>query len=783
MSVAVTRARARTEAPTGRERRRVKTPTVLQMEAVECGAAALAIVLAHYGRWVPLEELRAACGVSRDGSRASNILKAARAYGLEGKGMRMEPASLSGVRLPAILFWNFNHFLVIEGYNRKGVRLNDPASGQRTVSWQDFDGSFTGVVLVLEPTDRLERAGSAPSVVKGLRKRFHGGTAALVLCVLAGIGLLVPGLLVPASVRIFVNEYLEAGNRSWLWQLVLAVGLAAVAQMAFTWLQQITLLRLSTKLAMSMSTRFFEHVLRLPLAFFSQRYAGHVVTRVTVNDQIASLLSSQLATSLLSLLTSAFFLVLMFIYDWQLTLITITFALINVIALQAVARRQRDINRRLVQDTGKLTAAAVSGLQNIETLKATSEDASFFSRWAGSQANVIDSMQSLGGPASGLASLPALLTGANTAVILGFGGWQVMDGTLSLGTLLAFQILAGGFNGPIAQLVGFGAVLQQTAANLASVDDVLDYPADPEATAPRPATQAIEAAAVRAAAQGTALEGLGVQGMAVDETMVARNGGSASSGSNGSAVASRNGVPKRLSGALELVDISFGYNPLGEPLVEGLSLRVEPGQRVALVGPTGSGKSTIARIVAGLNRPWGGQILFDGIPREEISRDVLSVSVAFVDQDIQLFESSVHDNLTLWDPTVPEEIVVRGARDASIHDDILRRPGGYDRIIDEGGRDWSGGQRQRLEIARALTANPSLLIMDEATSALDPLVEQAIDERVRARGCTCLIVAHRLSTIRDCDEIIVLEQGKPVERGTHEELAARGGTYEELLAE
>jgi NHLM bacteriocin system ABC transporter peptidase/ATP-binding protein len=735
----------RKAAPTGSERRRKKTPTVLQMEAVECGAASLGIVLAHYGRWVPLEELRNECGVSRDGSKASNVLKAARRYGLEGTGQRMELNGLKDVRLPAIVFWNFNHFLVLEGYGPKLVYLNDPASGPRTVTWDEFDGSFTGVVLDVAPTEEFERAGSQPSLVRGLSSRFHGGLAAVVMCLLAGLGLLVPGLLVPAAVRTFVNEVLGQGNRSWLWLLVIGVGLAAVAQLAFTWLQQVTLLRLSTKLAMSMSTRFMEHVLRLPLLFFSQRYAGHVVTRIQVNDQIASMLSSQLSASLLAMLTSVFYLVLMVIYDWQLTLVTLAFAGLNVLALQFTAKKQKDASRRLVQDSGKLTATAVSGLANIETLKATSEDASFFSRWAGHQAKVLGSAQTLGAPMALLSSLPAMLISLNTAALIGFGGLQVMDGTLSLGTLVAFQMLAAGFSGPIAQLVGFGAVLQQASGNLASVDDVLNYPVDPE-VAERPHVEEVE--------------------------LPSTNGH-----------VRRKRVPSRLSGEIDLVDVCFGYNPLEPALVQNLNLHVEPGQRVAIVGPTGSGQSTVSKMVAGLNQPWSGEILFDGIPRTAIPRHVLASSLAFVDQEIQLFEGSVRDNLTLWDPTIAEEAVVRAARDANIHDDVVKRPSGYDRAIEEGGRDWSGGQRQRLEIARALAGDPAILIMDEATSALDPLVEQAIDRAIRARGCTCLIVAHRLSTIRDCDEIVVLSKGIAVERGTHDQLVANGGIYAEFLNE
>jgi NHLM bacteriocin system ABC transporter peptidase/ATP-binding protein len=732
-------------APTGAEKRRAKAPTLLQMEAVECGAAALGIVLAHYGRWVPLEELRLECGVSRDGSKASNVLKAARKYGLEGSGKRMEPKSLATVRLPAIVFWNFNHFLVVEGYGPKWVYLNDPASGPRRVTWEEFDGSFTGVVLDVAPAGGFVRAGSPPSLVRGLARRFHGGAPALVMCVLAGLGLLVPGLLVPAAVRTFVNEVLGQDNRSWQWLLVFGVGLAAVAELAFTWLQQITLLRLSTKLAMSMSTRFMEHVLRLPLLFFTQRYAGHVVTRIQVNDQIASMLSSQLAASLLATLTSVFYLVLMVIYDWQLTLLTLLFSGLNVFALRFTVARQKDASRRLVQDSGKLTATAVSGLANIETLKATSEDASFFSRWAGQQAKVLVTSQTMGAPMAALSTVPAALIALNTAAIIGVGGLQVMNGTLSLGTLVAFQMLAGGFAGPVAQLVGFGAVLQQAGGNLASVDDVLDYPSDPEAEE-RPLLEEIE---------------------------VSTNGGEPQ----------RRRMPRRLSGLIEIVDLSFGYNPLEPPLVRDLNLRVEPGQRVALVGPTGSGKSTVSKMVAGLNQPWGGLILFDGIPRTQIPRQVLASSLAFVDQEILLFEGTVRDNLTLWDPTIAEESIVRAARDAMIHDDIAKRPKGYDRAVEEGGRDWSGGQRQRIEIARALAGDPSILVMDEATSALDPLVEQSIDANIRARGCTCLIVAHRLSTIRDCDEIVVLEKGVVAERGTHDELVAAGGIYTEFLNE
>jgi NHLM bacteriocin system ABC transporter peptidase/ATP-binding protein len=725
----------RTPVPSDTGKRRARTPSILQMEAVECGAVALAMVLAHYGRWESLEDLRAACGVSRDGSRASNLLRAARSYGLQAKGMRLDPAGLGTIPLPTIVFWNFNHFVVIDGTSPAGVHIEDPASGPRTVSWEEFDGSFTGVALAMEPGQGFERGGSPPSAWRGFRTRLAGAYPALTLCVLAGVGLLVPGLLVPAALRIFVDQYLEAGNRTWLSTLVVIMAVAAVVQMAFTWLQQMVLLRLSAKLSVTMSTRFFEHVLRLPMTFFSQRFAGHLVNRIQFNDQIASLLSSQLASTVLAMLTALLYAVLMFIYDWQLSLVTLALASINVFAVVGGRRVQTEANRRIVQEQGKVIATAVGGLANIEAMKATSEDATFFSRWAGQQAKLVTAQQDVAPTNAVLASVPTFISSMSTAAVIGIGAWQVLRGTLSLGTLTAFQVLVAGFNGPLGQLVRFTQTVQQAAASLTAVDDVLDHPLDPEFDA---------------------------------KTAPGDNRRSATR-------------LTRLSGAIELDNVTFGYSPLDPPLIRDFCLHVRPGQRVALVGATGSGKSTVSRLAAGIARPWSGRVLLDGTDRQAFPRPVLAATLALVDQDIRLFAGTVRNNLTLWDDTVTEEAVVAAAVDAAIHDDIVRRPGGYDRLILEGGADWSGGQRQRLEIARALAGEPSILVLDEATAALDPLVELVIDQHLRARGCTCLIVAHRLSTIRDCDEIVVLDKGSVAERGQHDELMALGGVYASLV--
>lgn len=715
--------------------KRVKTPTVLQMEAVECGAASLAMILGYFGRIVPLDVLRADCGVSRDGSKASNVLKAARKYGLEAKGFRKEPEELNTLRLPMILFWNFNHFLILEGIKKRKVYLNDPASGRRTISLEEYDQSFTGVVLTFEPGPEFRKGGEKRSLFSALESRLSGSGAALVYALLAGLFLVIPGLVTPTFSKVFMDNILVKGMSSWLKPLLVAMAITAALSAALTWWQKTCLLRLETKLALSSSARFFRHVFMLPIDFFAQRFGGEIGNRVMTNDKVALLLSGDLATNALNLVMIVFYAAVMFQFDVLLTLVGIASALLNLGALQFVSRKRVDVNQRLLQEQGKLLGTTMSGLQMIETLKATGAESDFFSQWSGYQAKMLNAQQELAVSTQYLSVIPTLLAGLNTVAILSLGAMRVMDGYLTLGMLLAFQMLMTNFTSPVKQIVDLGSKLQETEGDMCRLDDVFNYPVDRQ-TAVEPE----------------------VAGDAPADS----------------------GLPK-LSGYIELKDITFGYSKLEAPLIQGFNLTVKPGARVALVGGTGSGKSTIAKLVTGLYEPWEGEILLDGKPRRELPRRLLTNSIALVDQDILLFGGTVRDNLTLWDRTLPENIVLQAAKDACIHEDITARSEGYESILAEGGSNLSGGQRQRIEIARALAIRPTVLVLDEATAALDATTEKVVDDNIRRRGCTCLIIAHRLSTIRDCDEIIVLERGKVVQRGAHDEMKNVDGPYANLI--
>jgi NHLM bacteriocin system ABC transporter peptidase/ATP-binding protein len=747
--------------PPLRRTRRARTPTVLQMEAVECGAAALGSVLGYHGRIVPLEELRVACGVSRDGTKASNILKAARAYGLKGKGFKKEPGELADLPLPLVLFWNFNHFVVLEGFAGNRVYLNDPAVGPRVVTAAEFDESFTGVVLVFEPGEDFQRGGAKRGLLAPLRKRLVGSEIGLLYVVLASLALALPGLVVPVFTRVFVDYCLVRNLQGWVGPLLLGMGLAAGLRVALTWLQRRSLLRLETKLALTSSYRFFRHVLRLPVEFFTQRYGGEIGSRVEMNDRIAQLLSGDLAANLLNILMAIFYVALMACFDVTLTLVGVIIAALNVLALQYVSRNRQDANVRLLQERAKLMGTSMAGLQTIETLKATGSESDFFSRWSGYLAKVMSADQQMAVYTMGLGAVPPLLTTLNTVAILGLGALHVMNGSLTVGMLVAFQSLMASFMEPVNQLVGLGGSLQEVEGEMNRLDDVLHYEADPafpdeEKGPPRVRVEVPKVPEV---------PGVGQESVSLSRSFLL----------------SLAATSPKISGQLELRNVTYGYSRLDPPLLDGFTLTMKPGARVALVGYSASGKSTVAKLISGLYRPWSGEVLLDGVPRDELPRAVVNNSLALVDQDFFLFEGTVREVLTMWDPTVPDEHVVQAAKDARIHEDIAARPGAYESRVEEGGVNFSGGQRQRLEIARALVGNPTLLVLDEATSALDPVTEKQIDDNLRRRGCTCVIVAHRLSTIRDCDEILVLDQGRIVQRGTHDALAGEDGLYRRLI--
>jgi ATP-binding cassette, subfamily C, bacterial len=755
-----------------------KTPTLLQMEAVECGAAALGIILGYYGRIVPLAELRVSCGVSRDGSKASNIVKAARNYGMVAKGFKKELDQLQELKPPYIVFWNFNHFLIVEGFDRHRVYLNDPATGRRSVSLTEFDEAYTGVVLVMEPGPDFQKGGRKPSIVMALLERSLSSWAAILYCILAGFLLVIPGLAVPIFIQVFIDNVLLSDRSDWLVPIIGGLTLAAILQVLLTVLQLRALRQLKIKLAVGMSGRFLWHILRLPVGFYAQRFAGEISYRLGINDKVAQVLSGQLATTAIDAVMAIFYALVMFAYDKVLATIGVFFAFLNVFALQWVSRQRVDAYMKLAQDEGKVAGVGIAALQSMETIKAAALESDFFARWAGYYAKATNAQQELGVSNQTLGVLPSLLSAIASLSILVIGGWRAIDGYLTIGMLIAFQSLMQSFQLPINTLVSFGSTLQELEGDLNRLDDVLCNPIDPQVEEGK-TNQKSKADAPNSEVSSRSLEVCRATTDPRPPECQAHQ-----------AVKSQNLTPNsefrtpnsfRLRGELELKDVTFGYSRVDAPLIENFCLMLQPGQRIALVGGSGSGKSTIAKLICGLYEPWEGEILLDGKPRSTINRNVLSNSLAFVEQEIFLFSGTVRDNLTLWDITIPDAQIVQACKDAAIHDTILAIPGGYEGELMEGAANLSGGQRQRLELARALVNNPTILILDEATSALDAETERIIDRHLRRRGCSGIIVAHRLSTIRDCDEIIVLEQGQVVQRGTHEELWALDGAYTDLI--
>ena len=709
----------------------------MQLEATDCGAACLGIVLAHFGRWVSFEELRDECSVGRDGSSAHDIVSAARRYGLESHGWRREVHQLAMMPLPLILHWGFNHFVVLEGIGDGQFFINDPAIGHRVVDADTFDGDFTGIALTCTPGSTFEPGGKPPPAWRELWGWLREFRTTLAFATLCGLLLMLPLVALPVLLALFVDHVLLNRQTDWGASVVVAMVAAGGLTYLLSWLQMRSLRNLAVRLSITQSDRYITRLLRLPMQFFARRYPGDLAFRVQLIDQVSELGSGQLVGLAIELATSVAFLVLMLAYDVPLALTIAALAGLCLLSMRVVVRVRQDESHRLRREQGVLLGVAMAGLRTIHSIRATAREDAFFSRWSGRQANELRARQRFTELGHATHVVPSLFHLLGAAAVIGLGGWRVISGELTIGSLMAFYILAENFLAPVARLVRFSDSLETLGADFARLNDVFNAREDTE---------------------------LDLRDAEPTDKIVTFAG------------------RIQLVGRLEMRNVTFGFQRNRPPIIEDFDLTLEPGQRVAVVGPSGSGKSTLALLAAGVYRPWSGEILYDGHPRSEIPREVFSASVSTVDQHAVLFAASVRDNLTMWNAATPDERLIAAAEDAEIHDEIIARPLGYDSPVEEGGRNFSGGQRLRIEIARALVNNPTLLILDEATSALDTLTELRVDDNLRRRNCSCLIIAHRLSTIRDADRIIVLDQGRVVEEGTHEELIANeDGFYGRFL--
>jgi NHLM bacteriocin system ABC transporter peptidase/ATP-binding protein len=714
--------------------KRIKVPSILQMEAVECGAASLAMVLAYYRRWIPLEQMREDCGISRDGSNAGNILKAARNHGLEAKGFKLEAEELpKKATFPCILFWNFSHFVVLEGFKRNGAVacISDPAQGRYELDFERFKRSYSGICLTMRPGPDFKSEGKPRSVLGFVSGRLKGSWSALVLLALIGALIALAGIVQPSFTRIFTDRLLAQADHDLLMPFLAAFAIFIVFMAVVLTLNQFYLFKVMGRLAIASNTSFIWHVLRLPMRFFSQRLAGDIAYRQTSNDTIAETFVIRVAPVFIDAALLVIYLTVMMRYSVLLATLASAATIANVALAYFISKKRVDLTRVQVRNQSMLQGMMLTGISMMETIKSVGAESGFFSKWAGVYALYTESATKTATLNFSLGSLPGLVQNLLNTLILLLGVALIMTGQFSAGMLLAFQSFVQSFLMPVNNLIATGQSMQEMRVSMERIEDVMHYETDVDA-----------------------------ENSDFDEDTRL----------------------EKLHGELCMEGVTFGYSPLAEPLIQDFSMRLAPGSKVAFVGASGCGKSTLAKLISGLYEPWGGTITYDGKARSEIPRVAFTSSIAVVDQDIIMFEDSVSDNIKMWDDSIEDFEVILAAHDAAIHDEIMRRPRGYNERVAEGGKNFSGGQRQRIELAGALARDPTILILDEATSALDAKTEYEVIRSIRDRGITCVIVAHRLSTIRDADEIIVLDRGRVLERGTHAELYAAGGLYTKLIS-
>ena len=702
-------------------RRRV--PFVPQIEVTECGAASLTMILAYYRHHAPLAELRQACGISRGGADALALVRAARRYGLEADGVKLDMEQLPQLPLPAVLHWDFEHFLVLERLTRKGAILVDPAIGRRCMTLEELGRHFTGVALMLKPSPSLERRKRVRPSLSKYKEIFRASIPSLGQVLLASIGLQVVGLIFPVATQILLDSVIVPQQRAWLYGLCAALAAAVLTKALLTLVRSFVVQGLRNVLDATLMTRFLSHLLHLPLGFFLQREAGDLVQRVHSNTTVQNVLSSQSISALLDGFLLIGYAALMLAFDLKLGLLIIAFGLVRVALLFAIRSRSRLAMASELTAGGREFGALLEALSGLETTKASGAENRMVQRWAHRMTVKVNSSlerRKLGMVAS---HSTILLQGFGTALVFLVGGEQVIAQKMTIGTFASFLALQGLFLSPLESLLQTVSQLQYLGNHLERLDDVLTTPAEPSGS--------------------------------VD--------------------------PGRLRGAIELKDVSFSYSPTEPPTLQDVSVRIRSGEKVAIVGPSGAGKSTLARLLLGMHLPSSGSIAFDGRDLSKLELQKVRRQMGVVLQDTFLFDDTVRANLSLKDEEIPLERLRVAAQLACVDDVIAALPEGFATRLGDNGNVLSGGQRQRLNLARALAQEPAVLLLDEATSSLDLDTERRVHANLASLGCTRILIAHRLATVQDADRILVLHEGRIVQEGTYAELAAREGLFRTLV--
>jgi NHLM bacteriocin system ABC transporter peptidase/ATP-binding protein len=713
-----------------------KVPTVLQMEAVECGAASLTMILGYFKKYIPLEEVREKCGVSRDGSKASYILKAARFYDLEAQGYREDAASVLALKMPLIIHWNMDHFIVLEGESKGKYYLNDPATGKRFVDKATFNKSFTGIAIEFTTGPKFEASGNKNKIFDVFKKQLFKYSKEILYVSFTGLIMTIPTLLIAWLAKVFLDDICMNGRVQWIYGLIIGILLVAVLKGISNYLYRLLNYRLLEKIRLSETSRLIWKTIHLPVNFFMQRSIGDISARVKNVDNISNFMAIEIINAFSALLAMIVFSIVLFIYNPLLTGMILILFTVNMLLLLINAKNQESVNNRISLSTMKLMGNSISDIQLIETIKTTSSEQAFFEKWSGYQAKITNEKQEASARIETFMNLPSLISMLASIVVLYVGGDLIINGKLTVGTLVAFQSIMTSF-------FAFSSIINQTGikfpkalADMKRVEDIHNYSSSHSDTSSQNDSANFEE---------------------IDDDIVS------------------------IQGHLKIENLTFGFNSYEDPLIKDFSLDLKPGKRVALVGSSGSGKSTIAKLIAGIYKPWSGEIYLDLKAINTFSNPVINKVITMVDQEIVLFAGTISENISLWQQVLDEAQLIKAARNACIHSEIAARPGGYQYVMLEDGQDFSGGQKQRIELARAFLHDPRIMILDEATSALDPATELLVDLNLRKQGYTCIIVAHRLSTIRDCDEIIVLDKGKIIQRGNHESLLKESGLYAELI--